>query len=594
MLTTEQEKGFPKGWLVCRVIGAQAATPLPNLPGTLVMLEAPPAVANRCPFPVAALPLSAEARQALLPARLGSAWITARWLELAIDRLDLSCLFRLYRRRRGSWPFSPLLLLKLALFCIADGLSSPSHWAQLANRDGPCRWLIWGIEPSVAACYSFRDRLGSERLLEFNRQVLALAQGDGLTQARRGALDGTLQEANASRHHLVNARRLQQGLQALQQPLPASAVPPSDPQPDAQDQPPSLAKAPAQPTADTQHQPPQQPQTQTQPASGQPATKIQRRPVRPGPTQAGRDRQHQRWQAAQEQLQQRQQRNQQKRASKRSDPAKIVISPTDPQAAVGLDKRGVFRPLYNAQLMADLDSELILGYEAFAQQNDNGLLPGMLQRTEELVGHKLELTVVDAGYTGGQELSQAEQAGVVVLGPCAGQSQNEKAAAKQLPKSAFRYQAQRDVYVCPEGKTLERVGSSQQKRSSVELVVLTQYRCPTQQCQQCPSKQQCCPKSRQGRSISRSEHEDSIDRLRQRMSQPENKQTYKKRAASVERLFGDGKEQRGLDRVHGRGLEQARIQLALTVLQHNLRILGRAMEAARRGSGNPPRERRAA
>jgi len=62
------------------------------------------------------------------------------------------------------------------------------------------------------------------------------------------------------------------------------------------------------------------------------------------------------------------------------------------------------------------------------------------------------------------------------------------------------------------------------------------------------------------------------------MSQVENKKTYKRRAATIERVFGDTKEQRGLERVRGRGLRRARIQLALTVLQHNLRVLGESEE----------------
>jgi len=589
------------------------------------MVEAPTPAANLFSFPVAAVPLSPEQRQALLPARLRAPWITARWLDQATDRLELSCFNQLYRRRRGSWPFSPLLLLKLALFCIADGLPSPSDWAQMANRDGPCRWLTWGLEPSASACYSFRNRLGPELLLQLNRQVLALAMADGLTPARRGAIDGTLQEANASRYRLVNAQRLQHGLQLLEQPLPVAPQDAPMPPPAAAtaalaeptsgnavalaEPAPGNAVALAEPTPGNrtipQPQRPDQgpllpvgpsaaglaaPAATVPPAVAEPAAGQPRRPVRPGRTQAGRQQQRQRWQRAQQELQQRQARNQGKRASKRTDPAKIVLSPTDPEAAVGRDKRGVFRPLYNAQMVADLDSELILGYEAFAQQNDNGLLPVMLQRSEQLLGHKLELALTDAGYTGGQELSQAEQADVVVLGPCAGQSSDEAASPKQLPKSAFRYDAERDVYVCPEGKTLACVGQSQQKRSSVELVVLKSYRCEAQQCQSCPRQQQCCPKSRQGRSVSRSEHEGAIER----MEQPENKQTYKRRAATVERLFGDGKEQRGLQRVRGRGLEQARIQLALTVLQHNLRILGRAMETAAQQRGDPPRERRVA
>ena len=95
--------------------------------------------------------------------------------------------------------------------------------------------------------------------------------------------------------------------------------------------------------------------------------------------------------------------------------------------------------------------------------------------------------------------------------------------------------------MCPEGKTMERVGQSKQKRSSVELVVLEQYRTAPGECAKCPRQQECCPKSKQGRSISRSEHEAAIKRLRARMSKAENKQKYKRRAATVERVFGDGK-----------------------------------------------------
>jgi hypothetical protein len=133
------------------------------------------------------------------------------------------------------------------------------------------------------------------------------------------------------------------------------------------------------------------------PAASPPGPGPQRRPVRPGRTPAGRRRQQRRWLRAQQQLHRRQARNQGKRAGKRTDPARMVISPTDPEAAVGRDKRGVFRPLYNAQLVADLDSDLILGYEAFAQPNDNGLLPVMLRRAAQLLGHELGLALVDAG-----------------------------------------------------------------------------------------------------------------------------------------------------------------------------------------------------
>lgn len=527
------------------------------------------------PFPCAAAPLGAAQRQALLPSRLGQAWLRAEWLQTALTRLDLSCLARLYRGR-GSLPFPPELLLLLALFCIADGLASPADWAQMANRDGPCRWLLWGFEPASSVCYAFRDRLSESCLLDLNRQVLALAQADGLSPTNRAAIDGTLQEASASRHHLVNQQRLEQGLLQLQEPAASDAG--------AIEQPAACSAASQQAATTVQTQPIAAEGPTTNESACKP--KRARRAARPGRTRTGRAHQRQRWEYAGEQLQKKQARNQKKRSSKRTDPKKIVISPTDPEAAIGLDKLGVFRPLYNAQLVADLDSNLILGYELLAQQNDNGVLGAILDRTESLLGHPLELALVDGAYVGGQDLSEAEKRGVEILGPIAAEPKS-----KQLPKSAFRYDAQRDEYVCPEGKRMACVGQSKQKRSSVELVVLGQYRCPPSECQQCPRRQQCCPTSKKGRSISRSEHEGAVERLKERMSREENKQKYRRRAATVERLFGDGKENRGMKRVHGRGLKNARIQLALTVLQHNLRVLSSASQAAVKDKGDPPLQR---
>lgn len=487
------------------------------------------------PFPVAAAPLDAEARRALLPGRLLGPWLLARSLESALARLDLGCLASLCKGF-GSAPCNPALMLALALFCIADGKPSPADWAGMANRDGPARWLAWGIEPSVSACYAFRDRLGCERLDELNRLALALALSDGLSACRAGSIDGTLVEANASRRRLANGKAVERALLELQEPASRAA--------------PAAGEAPPAPEA-----------------------QRTRRLVRPGRTPGGRARQRQRLQAAKEELGRRQRLNQGKRSSKRADPEKIVISPADPEAAVGRDKLDVFRPLYNAQLVADADSELVLGYQAFAQQNDAGLLGAMLDRAALLLGRPLEQALADGGYAGGQDLADAEARGVQVLAPLPSDPKGG-----QLPKSAFAWSAEEDRYVCPRGKTLSRAGQSRQKRSGTALVVLTQYKAEKSDCAACPQKEQCCPKSKTGRTISRSEHEPSIERLRERMKDAASRKRYKRRAATVERLFGDGKERRGLGRTRGRGLQKARIQLGLTVLQHNLRVLAKAAQ----------------
>jgi len=85
-------------------------------------------------------------------------------------------------------------------------------------------------------------------------------------------------------------------------------------------------------------------------------------------------RQRTRYQAAQERLQGRILENARRPASQRRDPEKIVVSPSEVEAALGLDKSKVYRPLYNLQILYDLDSELILGSAVFAQATDAGTL----------------------------------------------------------------------------------------------------------------------------------------------------------------------------------------------------------------------------
>ena len=66
-----------------------------------------------------------------------------------------------------------------------------------------------------------------------------------------------------------------------------------------------------------------------------------------------------------------------------------------------------------------------------------------------------------------------------------------RATIEWVRKGEFKYDAHKGEYVCPEGKALAYVGQSRQKRSSVELVVLEQYRAAAGECANCPRKQEC-------------------------------------------------------------------------------------------------------
>jgi transposase len=458
----------------------------------------------------------------------------ARQIEQAVQRLDLQPLRACYHGT-GDLPYPPDLLLQAVLYETRLGRHRPCQWYKDARESEPLRWLLRGCLPSRSCWYAFRDRVGP--ILDvLAGQVLAQAISAGLTTATRAAQDGTLVAANASRHKMVNDTTLRQRRQQLADAIAADARGGAA----ATDRPAWMARQPA-----------------------------------------GRLGQQRRLEQAQVRMDQLQAYNRGKRASKRRATEKVVVSLSDPEAAVGRDKEKVYRPLYNVQVVDDLDSPFVLGYEVLAQQNDAGVLGIMLQRVEQALGHALAVLLADGAYAGGADLAAAHKAGVTVYAP----SPAEEASPRQIPKREFVWLSEERTYLCPQGHRLEWERVTRQKRATPEEVALTSYRCPPAHCVGCVLQERCTPNPARGRSISRAEHEDVIEALRARMGREEGRAIYRLRSQTVELVNADWKEHRQLRRFSGRGLRRARIQVGLIVLAHNLiTLLKEEKKAATKGT----------
>jgi len=102
----------------------------------------------------------------------------------------------------------------------------------------------------------------------------------------------------------------------------------------------------------------------------------------------------------------------------------------------------------------------------------------------------------------------------------------------------FRYEAERDVYVCPAGKELHFFPAHSTQRSR-------RYRARAKDCNHCPLKAKCTT-SKQGRSLCRSVDEEYLDRVRAYHTTEAYKKAYRKRSVWVEPLFAEAKEWHGL------------------------------------------------
>ena len=456
----------------------------------------------------------------------------ARELAEAFKHLDLTEFLKSYRGQ-GSLPYRPDLLLQAVLYEMRQGKQKPQEWFTDSRENQVVQWLLQGCRPSRSRWYAFRDRL-APWLEKWHEQLGHWAVAQNVTPAKRAALDGSLIAANASRHRLVNVKTLAKRLEQLEHV-----------------------------TADPREQKPHD------------------APAWMAPTRSGRAEQLARYRQAAERMAQRQQYNQEKRSSKRKPRDKIVVSVSEPESALGRDKLGTYRPLYNVQVLRDLDSPLFLGYGVFAQPNDNNTLGPMLERQAHLVGHKVEVLLGDSTYGCGADLAVAEANGVTVYAPWQKNdySDSKKKKAPQIPKTDFAWLPDEQTYQCPQGHRLQALGWRNDKRSSTDTVRVQQFRCPAEHCRVCPVRARCTKSPESGRTISRGEHDELIDALRVRMETPEAKELYKLRRQTIELAYADTKEHRELRRFSGHGLRRAETEVALLTLVHNLLNVYRAVAA---------------
>ena len=252
----------------------------------------------------------------------------------------------------------------------------------------------------------------------------------------------------------------------------------------------------------------------------------------------------------------------------------MVISVSDPEAALGPDKFKVFRPLYDTMLLIDRHSPLILGYDVFAQSQDTSLLIPTLERTRQLTGRLPSRVAVDAGFVTALNLAQCQTLGVELIGPW---KENDFSAARRKPapqfsKDQFVWHPAEHAYECPAGQRLTYLGSETRARAGDQEERLERFRAAPAVCAACALRAGCTT-SQHGRQLRRSEHEDLIDAHRAKMTTPEAKAILKTRGQVAERGFADLKEHRQLRRHTGRTPTRAKTDVALAVLIHNLLIV---------------------
>jgi hypothetical protein len=135
-------------------------------------------------------------------------------------------------------------------------------------------------------------------------------------------------------------------------------------------------------------------------------------------------------------------------------------------------------------------------------------------------------------------------------------------------RSDFRYDARRDIYICPAGKQLRTTGT-------VSADNALRYRGAKRDCSTCQLKPRCCPNA-SVRKVVRDVNEASRDVARA-IAETEAYAQSRRDRKKVEMLFAHLKRILRLDRLRLRGPNGAHDEFLLAATAQNLRRLARVL-----------------
>jgi len=240
-----------------------------------------------------------------------------------------------------------------------------------------------------------------------------------------------------------------------------------------------------------------------------------------------------------------------------------VISPSDPASAwtAKANKRVQFG--YGLNYLIDNEHAVIVDVEATPARTYDEVASTrvMIERTERSLGLKPDLLAADSAYGTGRFLAWLIDRNIA---PHVSVRDLSRRKDGTFSRDNFRYDKDKNIYICPAGKTLRTTGRVHDGKTIL-------YRAIKADCQHCPLKQRCCPKVPH-RKVPRDINEAARDVARSLVGTPAFERSWDDRK-KVEMRFAHLKTHHRFERMRLRGLSGARDEFHLAAIVQNLKTM---------------------
>jgi transposase len=427
----------------------------------------------------------------------------------------------------GQPPYNPSDLLKLYLYGYINQIRSSRRLEREACRNLELIWLLKNLKPGYRTIASFRKENWAA-LKAANRSFVLLLRELNLIGGTLVAVDGALFHGNAAKDSIFTRGKLVKQIARLDEEIEAygSSLDTND--------------------AVEAKQPIDGSPNSTKGDGGDVGDKMKELIAR-----------RERAQADLEELE---------------TGDKGQVSTTDSDARL-LSKGDQTIAGYNVQSVVDDKYKLIVASEV-VNRNDAGHLHKMAKAANEILQAENLQILADVGYYNSDDLKACEDDGITAYVPLYEGNQKLEQEGRFTRKD-FIYDAATNTYRCPAD---ERLYPTKKTWTNASGRVEHRYLGSKATCGGCRLKASCLSVKVNYRSIFRWEHEEVLDRHRQRMTSEGAGELMRRRSAIVEHPFGTLKCRAGYQHFLVRGFNKVRGEWSLMALCYNftrvLNILG--------------------
>lgn len=411
--------------------------------------------------------------------------------------------------RPGAPGYHPSILMKLYLYGYVNGIRSTRKLESEANRNIEVMWLLRRLKPDFKTIADFRKE-NRNNLVKVFKDFSLLCKELGLYGKELIAVDGTKFKANNSKRNNYNQKKIDRQVKYI----------------DEKTQ--EYLKA-LENNDSTE-------ENQVKYSSEEIKEKLEYLKQR-----------KKTYEAIEQEL---------------KESGETEISTVDPDSRLMENKKNGLEMGYNLQIAVDEKHKLIVDFDVTQNASDQGNLNAMSQKAKKAFNmedkDELEL-LADKGFYQAEDLKKCEENNTITY--VSKQTYANSTNDREFYTDKFKYDKDKDIYLCPGGYELNKINHKKEDRKS------TKYR-NYEACKNCEYKTRCTTAVK-GRIITRSKDQDFLDKVDARTQ--ENMDKYLQRQMIVEHPFGTIKRTMNAGYYLCRGMESILGETSLIMLAYNFK-----------------------